>query len=286
VRSRPLPDGSGEVGAGGWAERQNGWMDTPNHDEVVRRSFERQVSLFSGPDSPFARRSEGSLSWIAPLTDDMIVLDVACGAAHASEPIAPHVRQVVGIDLTPALLGVGAQRLHERGIDNVLLQEANAESLPFIDASFDVVFCRSSLHHFADPDRAVSEIVRVCRIGGRVVLADLVAPAATVRERFDHVHRLIDPSHVRAFVESELVDLLPGGIDGLTYADASTIRLPIDIALTDQSGQTEVLAILDAELRGDGEPTGFEPLKEDGKLVVSFTTCVVHTECREPQHLV
>jgi len=261
-------------------------MNTPNHDEVVRRSFERQVSLFSGPDSPFARRSEGGLSWIAPLTDDTIVLDMACGAAHASEPIAPHVRQVVGIDLTSALLRVGAQRLHDRGIDNVLLQEANAESLPFMDASFEVVFCRSSLHHFANPNRAVSEMVRVCRIGGRVVLADLVAPTGAVRERFDFVHRLIDPSHVHAFVEAELVDFLPGGIDGLTYADTSTIRLPIDIALTDQSEKTSVLDILDAEVRSDGQPTGFEPLVEDGKLVVSFTTCVVHAECREPHHLI
>jgi hypothetical protein len=57
-----------------------------DHSAVVRRSFERQVSLFSSPDSPFARRATRSLSWIEPLRDDMIVLDVACGAAHASEP--------------------------------------------------------------------------------------------------------------------------------------------------------------------------------------------------------
>lgn len=244
------------------------------------------MSLFSGLDSPFARRPVSSLSWIAPLTDDMIVLDVACGAAHASEPIAPHVRQVVGIDLTPALLRVGAKRLHDTGIDNVLLQEANAESLPFMDASFDIVCCRSSLHHFADPNRAVSEMVRVCRIGGRVVLADLVVPAGIVRERFDLVHRLIDPSHVRAFREGELADLLPGGIDRLTYAETSTIRLPIDIALTDQSEQTAVLDILNAEVHGSGAPTGFEPIAENGTLIVSFATCIAQAERREPQHLV
>src|SRR5205823_520870 len=136
-----------------------------------------QVALFSGPDSPFARRAD-QLGWIGPLTLDMIVLDVACGAAHASEPLAAEVRQVVGIDITPALLMLGAQRLRAAGIRNVLLQEANAEALPFLDESFDVVFCRSSLHHFADPERAVTEMVRVCRTGGRIVLVDLIAPAA------------------------------------------------------------------------------------------------------------
>src|SRR5437762_1220270 len=101
------------------------------HADLVRRSFELQVQLFSGPDSPFATRASSSLSWIEPLDEDMIVLDVACGAAHSTEPVAPHVRQVVGIDLTSALLHIGAARLRDNGIGNVLLQEADAESLPF-----------------------------------------------------------------------------------------------------------------------------------------------------------
>jgi ubiquinone/menaquinone biosynthesis C-methylase UbiE len=255
-------------------------MAAGDHDEVVRRSFARQVTLFSGPDSPFARRPSGTASWIEALSDDMIVLDVACGAAHAAEPIASRVRQVIGIDLTCALLRIGSQRLREGGISNVLLQEANAESLPFVEASFDVVYCRSSLHHFADPSNAVSEMNRVCRVGGRVVLVDLIAPLPDVRDRFDHVHRLIDPSHVRTFTESELVAAVPGGSDSVTYADTSIIRLPIDIAFTDQSESAEVLDLLGSEARGESEPTGFDPVEEDGKLEVSFVTCVIHAERR------
>jgi ubiquinone/menaquinone biosynthesis C-methylase UbiE len=123
----------------------------PEHDNVIRRSFERQARLFEGPHSPFARRS-GNLAWIEPLDPDMIVLDVACGPGHAAEPVAAQVRQVVGIDLTPSLLALGAMRLQENGVANVLLQEGNADALPFVEGSFDVVFCRSSLHHFADPN--------------------------------------------------------------------------------------------------------------------------------------
>src|SRR5256714_10925133 len=114
------------------------------HDDVVRRSFEQQVGLFVGDDSPFARRPASTLAWLEPLDAGMVVLDVACGAAHAAEVAAPHVRQVVGIDLTRALLELGARRLAEQGVTNVLLQEANAESLPFVDESFDLVCCRSS----------------------------------------------------------------------------------------------------------------------------------------------
>jgi SAM-dependent methyltransferase len=251
-------------------------VTAPDHNEVVKRSFTRQVSLFSGPDSIFAERATSAVSWIEPLTPDMIVLDVACGAAHVSEPLAPLVRQVVGIDLTRALLDLAAARLRERNVRNVLLQESNAEALPFLDDSFDIVFCRSSLHHFGNPQRAVGEMARVCRAGGRVVLMDLVVPSDEERELFDHVHRLLDPSHVRTFLEPELAALAPGE---LCYASTAPIRMPIDVAITEQSDRAEVERLLRADADGTGASTGFDPVFEDGKLVVSFTSCVVHGAC-------
>jgi len=247
--------------------------------DAVRRSFERQTSLFAGPNSVFARHSESPLSWIEPLDEHMVVLDVACGAAHASEPVAPRVRHVIGIDLTVPLLQMGAQRLRDKGIDNVTLQEGDAEGLPFVDESFDIVYCRSSLHHFAHPERAVAEMVRVCRIGGRVVLVDLIAPTPDVRDHFDHVHRLIDPSHMHAFVERELAELLPGGIDGLCYAGTDTFQLAIDLVFTEQSDGEAVFEALRSELAG-GEVTGFDPVENDGKILVQFATCSVQSERR------
>jgi SAM-dependent methyltransferase len=248
-------------------------VSAPDHNELVKRSFTRQVHLFSGPDSIFAERAASAVSWIEPLAPEMIVLDVACGAAHVSEPLAPHVHQIVAVDLTRALLDLAATRLREQNVRNVLLQEANAEALPFLDESFDIVFCRSSLHHFSDAQRAVAEMTRVCRAGGRVVLMDLVAPSDEARDLFDHVHRLLDPSHVRTFLEPELAELAPGE---LTYANTAPIRMPIDVAVTEQSDRAEVERLLRADADRTGASTGFDPVLADGKLVVSFTTCVVH----------
>ncbi len=206
----------------------------PSHDDVVRASFSRQVGLFDGPDSPFVRRPAGTIEQLEPLTSDMLVLDVACGAAHASEVVAQSVRQVVGIDLTADLLALGAARLGAAGIDNVLLQEGNAQALPFVADSFDVVFCLNSLHHVGDPARAVAEMVRVCRRDGRVVLSDLIVPSAADRDAFDALHQRIDPSHRRAFLEAELVALLPEDCT-LVYGATASARYPVDIAFTDQS---------------------------------------------------
>jgi SAM-dependent methyltransferase len=246
----------------------------PEHDDVVRRSFERQVHLFSGPDSPFAHRPPGPLTWIEPLDESMVVLDVACGAGHAAEQVASHVRAVIGIDLTVALLQLGGERLRDNDVRNVVLQEANAQRLPFVDHSFDVVFCRSALHHFDDPIAAIAEKHRVCRSDGLVVLLDLVPPDDGVRDRYDRVHRLLDPSHVRSFLEPELADAL-GGIERLEYADTSTLRMAVDVAVTDQSERDEVYRLLRGELEGAESATGFDPADEDGKIIVSFTICIV-----------
>ena len=251
-------------------------MNTGEHDHVVRRSFEKQAGLFVGEDSPFARRPASALAWLEPLDPDMIVLDVACGAAHAAEQAAPYVRQIVGVDVTPALLELGADRLREAGVTNVLLQEGNATELSFLDASFDLVMCRGAMHHFADPGAAVAEMARVCKDGGRVVVADMVPPSAEVRGAFDDLHRCLDPSHAGVLLEAELAELLRTQVGPLAYGETSEpLMIPVDAILTDAADRDAVAKVLEAELAG-GAATGFEPVLEDGRTLVSFTNTVVH----------
>ena len=253
-------------------------MTASDHDHVVRQSFEKQTGLFVGEDSPFARRPASALAWLEPLDPDMVVLDVACGAAHAAEQAAPYVRQVVGVDLTPALLRIGAERLRAAGITNVLLQEGNATALPFVDASFDLVMCRGALHHFADPAAAIAEMARVCRPGGRVVVADMVAPNAEVRDAFDALHRRLDPSHAGVLLEAELAELLRAQVGPLTYGETSEpFRIAVEHILSDASDRDAVTSALQAELAG-GAHTGFDPMLDDGQTLVSFTNTVVHAE--------
>jgi SAM-dependent methyltransferase len=204
----------------------------------------------------------------------MIVLDVACGAAHAAEQVAPRVRQVVGVDLTPSLLEVGAQRLHDAGVTNVLLQEGSASALPFVDGSFDVVFCRAALHHFGDQHGAVTEMARVCRPGGRVVVADMVAPSAEVRQAFDELHRTLDPSHVAVLLDRELEAELEEVVGPVRLRPGTSFTLPLDLILTDVADRDAVIGALRRELDG-GPATGFHPtLDDEGRIVVAFTNAV------------
>jgi SAM-dependent methyltransferase len=256
------------------------FMTEAEHDAITRHSFERQVGLFVGDDAPFARRPELPTAWVEPLDEDMLVLDVACGAAHVAEQIAPRVRQVVGIDLTAALLAAGAERLRDAGLRNVLLQEGNAARLPFVDGSFDLVVCRTALHHFPEAERATAEMARVCKPRGRVVAADMTVPNASVRDAFDAVHRDLDPSHVAALTASELTALLESHVGDVTRSDPPTrLRLPIESIVTEAADRDRVFAALHAELAG-GPMTGFDPTTEDQQIVVSFQISVVEATRR------
>ena len=251
-------------------------MSPSEHDETVRQSFRRQTGLFEGDDSPFARRPRSPLAWLEPLDAAMVVLDVACGAAHVSEQVAPAVRQVVGVDPTPELLALGADRLRAAGVTNVLLQEGAATGLPFVDESFDLVFCRTALHHFGEPERAVSEMARVCRRGGRVVVSDVVVPDPALRSTYDTVHRALDPSHVGAFTADEITGLLDARVGPIGHHEQhGPGSLALDTIISDVADRAAVIAMLDAELDGGGPETGFLPARsEDGELMVSFVSVV------------
>ncbi|CUU53584.1 Methyltransferase domain-containing protein [Parafrankia irregularis] len=249
-------------------------MDASDHTRTVRQSFSRQTRLFTDRDAVFAAR-EPAVPWLEPLHPDMIILDVACGAGHVAELVAPRVRQVVGLDVTTELLRIAATRLRDAGVANVLFQEGDAARLPFLDASFDVVYCQAALHHFPDPRPYVAEMARVCRPGGRVVISDMVAPSPRLRGPFDDLHRRIDPSHAATLLDTEITTLLRATVGPLA-ADPARRRatLPIDRLLTPVADREAVFAALRAELAG-GPTTGFAPTEQDGQLLISVTTVAV-----------
>ena len=98
---------------------------------------------------------------------DERVLDIATGGGHTALAFAPHVRAVVATDLTPRMLDAAAAFVREQGAANVTFELADAEALPFADASFDAVLACLVFEHIDAVDDAIGEIARVVRPGGR-----------------------------------------------------------------------------------------------------------------------
>ncbi|MFF7976618.1 methyltransferase domain-containing protein [Streptomyces sp. NPDC007905] len=106
---------------------------------------------------------------------DAVCLDAACGTGIVARALAPRVRHVTALDTTPEMLAQGKGQADAEGVANLVFQKGDAAALPFLDGSFPLVVSRFSLHHVASPQGVAAELVRVCRPGGRVVVADMVA---------------------------------------------------------------------------------------------------------------
>jgi ubiquinone/menaquinone biosynthesis C-methylase UbiE len=143
---------------------------------------------------------------IARPQPDWIVLDIATGGGHTALKFAPFVAHVIATDITPRILAVAEAFIVEKGIVNITFELADAENLPFEDTTFDLVTCRIAPHHFVDCLCFVRQGSRVLKRGGVLLVQDHVLPENEQSARYvDAFERLRDPSHNRAFSETEWV---------------------------------------------------------------------------------
>jgi len=110
------------------------------------------------------------------------VLDVACGSGNVAIAAARRHTDVTGVDYVPALLDRARQRAAAEGLE-ITFQEGDAEALPFADASFDVVLSAFGVMFAPDQERAAAELLRVCRPGGLIGLANWI-PTGAVADLF------------------------------------------------------------------------------------------------------
>jgi ubiquinone/menaquinone biosynthesis C-methylase UbiE len=175
--------------------------DTIRHDQKILDQFSRQAV-------PFAHRHRSDDELMNLLVDSSRVragdraLDVACGPGIVACALATFAEHVTGLDFTPAMLAQAAALQAERRLDNLEWKQGSAMELPFDEAQFDVVVARFSFHHYIDPAAAFREMVRVCRPGGTILVAD-VAPRSDARNAYDALEKHRDPSHTRALTGEE-----------------------------------------------------------------------------------
>jgi SAM-dependent methyltransferase len=245
--------------------------------------------------------ASGAVPYLARLLDFAepgpgdVCLDVSYGPGALAAELAPRVRHLTAVDAASAAdrttpdLRVRPRRAARSGsrtptvlfaatpatgvrIPGASTLRADARSLPCRDDAFSLVTCRTSLHRLADPEAGLREMLRVCRPGGRLIIADLIRHNLGTGDR-DRIERMRDPGHPATTSIARLVELVTHAGADVRRLDVFTAELPVDAWLGEAAGTPaadEIRAALLHEVDG-GPRTGARPRLIGGELWLTQT---------------
>jgi SAM-dependent methyltransferase len=164
------------------------------------------------------------------------VLDVACGTGNLAIPAARSGARVTGIDIAPNLLEQAQAWAHAEGL-TIGFEEGNAEQMPYADAAFDAVVTMFGAMFAPRPDAVAAELMRVCRPGGRIAMANWT-PDGFIGQMFKIVGKHAPPppgvpSPLLWGAEATVAERLGGQIAHLRCTPRTiTFNFPFDPAAT------------------------------------------------------
>ncbi len=184
-------------------------MTTQSHHDHVEKQFSSQASEYLTSTVHASGRDLQRLAVRLADYPDASVLDMGCGAGHASF--------------------VAAQNAEARQLKNITTRQGYVESLPFADNAFDIVISRYSAHHWHDVGAALREVNRILKPGGRLIVMDVMSPGHPVRDIWlQTVEALRDTSHVRNYASGEWLTLISEA--NLIVDNLITDKLPLEFS--------------------------------------------------------
>lgn len=204
------------------------------------------------------------------------VLDVGCGPGTLTCAFARRAAHATGIDITAAAIELARRFQTEHGVHNVSWRIGDVLPLPFADEAFSIVVTRHTFHHFVNPAAVLSEMARVCRKDGRILVVD-VTPAAATQDAFNQMERLRDPSHFKAITLPELLDLHASA--GLRVVQNESYKLEMEVesllaASFPGAGDAERIRAMFEEDVAKGS-LGLGTTRRDGRLHFAYPIAII-----------
>jgi SAM-dependent methyltransferase len=178
------------------------------HDKLVARQFGPTALAYLESETHATGDDLELLGREIAAIPSARVLDLGCGAGHASFAVAPHAASVTAYDPTVQMLAVVEHEAAVRGLSNIATVQGMAEVLPFPDSHFDCVISRYSAHHWHDVPAALREIRRVLKPDGLALLIDTAGGETPLLDtHLQAIEILRDPSHIRDYSAREWLAL-------------------------------------------------------------------------------
>lgn len=161
---------------------------------------------------------------LGPFSGSEIALDSGCGTGALAAALAPSVKEVVCVDAPSEYL----EAARSSAPDNARFVEGEPTALPFEFASFDLTACHRVLHHVRRPELAVSELARVTRLGGKLLIVDQLGSVDPLRSlEMDRFERLREPTHQRLLPDTDIRGYLDA--NDLVLVSSEVTRERVDL---------------------------------------------------------
>jgi ubiquinone/menaquinone biosynthesis C-methylase UbiE len=146
-------------------------------DQLEKNSIEEFSKWADNYDNPFTsitfRQTNAKIVKLLDPTENSSLLDVGCGSGILIKNLINGNRgmKLFGLDITPKMVEVAKRKFANN--PNVEITLSSAVNMPYKDNSFDYVTCANSFHHHPDPVKSAKEMVRVLKLGGKLLILDM-----------------------------------------------------------------------------------------------------------------
>ncbi len=198
-------------------------------DDIAPRYDFMNRFLSAGIDVSWRKKALSELKSIKP----QVMLDVATGTADVAIMAAHMLKpaKIIGIDISTGMLDLGRKKLLKEGLDGrIELQTGDSEAINFPDASFDAVTVAFGVRNFAHLEKGLSEIYRVLKPGGKLVVLEFSKPKIIGIQQFYNLYMgIVAPGMGKIFSKNR---------DAYQYLHDSVQKFPEGKAFTDILNQT------------------------------------------------
>ncbi len=200
-------------------------MEESKHIEVNEAKWDGWVDSLDkkGLRSYYLRRGQRDVISLLNIKEGMNILDIGCGTGWALGQAADLIDNrglFYGVDLSAKMIERAKENFKAK--ENFHFVKANAESIPLNDNLFDIIICTNSFHHYFNPEKALKEMYRLLKTGGKVYILDPTADIWIVKI-IDKLAILLGHGHVKFYSTKEFQELMVRA--GFMYEGHKTLRI-------------------------------------------------------------